>query len=966
MKRPLFTALSAVLAGLLFQSCRPAAPEAREAAAELPPEVVQPAAEAPAARPLWPHDESDLEPDPAVQWGVLPNGLRYALMRHTEPPERVSLRLYVRAGSLMETDEQQGLAHFLEHMAFNGTEHFAAGELVEYFQRLGMGFGNDTNAHTGFDETVYDVELPGSGDELLKDAFTLLRDYATNMLLQPGEIDEERGVILAEKRYRNSVEYRMMLDGLNFSLPESRIPARMPIGDEAVIANAGRERFTAFYNTWYTPDRMMVAVVGDIEPARFEALIQQYFGDIQAPAEPPADPDLGRIEERGVQARVYREAEASGVSVDISYVGRFDKGPDSTARRANELTLSAAKAMLNRRLQILSREEDAPFISGSAYSYDWLDFVDSAGITLECQPEDWRGALRVAEQELRRALEHGFSEAELAEARANLLNGFREAALRAATRKSGALANELVGAASVGNVFTSPAQELALAESVLEAMTPEDAHRALVEAWEGDTRLIHISGNLPEVATDDLALATYNESRAVAVEAPAAAEASEFAYGSFGEPGTVTSRTEVEDLGITQLRLSNNVYVNLKPTDFEDNVIRLLARFGGGLLEAPADKPGLPLLASSTFIAGGLQAHSADDLARIFAGKTVGVDFEVDNDAFTLSGTSNMLDLESQLDLMAAYLTAPGYRDEALRQARRSLPQLYIQLRNTPQGVMQDRVASYLASGDPRFGFPPEDAVMERDLGELREWLATPLSGSRLELSLVGDFEVEAVIPLLLRTFGALPERAADKPDFAAARLVSFPQPPAEPHVIRYTSEIPKAVDLTVWPTTDQWDISRTRRLSVLAAVMDDRLRIKVREELGADYGPQAYSYASDTFEDYGDLVALMMVDPSRADELVNVGREIGAELLASGTTQDELERMIKPLLEQITQWRRNNRYWLGSVLASSQEHPVRLDWARSMVDDLKSITVEDINSLAREYLQPERAIRISIVPVTE
>jgi zinc protease len=344
-------------------------------------------------------------------------------------------------------------------------------------------------------------------------------------------------------------------------------------------------------------------------------------------------------------------------------------------------------------------------------------------------------------------LEHGFSEAELAEARANLLNGFREAALRAATRKSGALANELVGAASVGNVFTSPAQELALAESVLEAMTPEDAHRALVEAWEGDTRLIHISGNLPEVATDDLALATYNESRAVAVEAPAAAEASEFAYGSFGEPGTVTSRTEVEDLGITQLRLSNNVYVNLKPTDFEDNVIRLLARFGGGLLEAPADKPGLPLLAGSTFIAGGLQAHSADDLARIFAGKTVGVDFEVDNDAFTLSGTSNMLDLESQLDLMAAYLTAPGYRDEALRQARRSLPQLYIQLRNTPQGVMQDRVASYLASGDPRFGFPPEDAVMERDLGELREWLAAPLSGSRLELSLVGDFEVEAVIP---------------------------------------------------------------------------------------------------------------------------------------------------------------------------------------------------------------------------
>ncbi|MCF6312167.1 MAG: insulinase family protein, partial [Verrucomicrobiales bacterium] len=210
-------------------------------------------------------DKSDVKADPAVKWGVLENGMRYAIMKNAEPPKRVSMRLYIDAGSLMEQDNQQGLAHFLEHMAFNGTKHYPAGEMVEYFQRLGMAFGADTNAHTGFKETVYKLEMPDSDPKLLSQGFQLMRDYADGMLLGAPEIDKERGVIMSEKRTRDSVGWRTFVKQLEFILPEALISHRLPIGKAEVIEKAPRDRFVEFYKKWYTPDRMAFVVVGEVD-----------------------------------------------------------------------------------------------------------------------------------------------------------------------------------------------------------------------------------------------------------------------------------------------------------------------------------------------------------------------------------------------------------------------------------------------------------------------------------------------------------------------------------------------------------------------------------------------------------------------------------------------------------------------------------------------------------------------------
>lgn len=916
-------------------------------------------------RPVWPHIGTDIQPDPALYFGLLPNGLRYVVLPHDEPPGRASLRLYVNAGSLMESEKEQGLAHFLEHMAFNGSENHEPGSMVEYFQRIGMGFGNDTNAHTSWLETVYLMEAPSVGEDMLNDTMQMLRDYAGGLLLLQNEVDRERGVILAEKRERDTVRFRMFEDGFKFTLPESLVPQRFPIGTEDCIKAFNSEDFRSFYSRWYTPDRMLVVVVGDIDVERGKALVERHFADLPANEKPLPNPDLGRIDaERGTVARVYREPEAPEVSVNISMVRPLEVKPDSKAERVESIKRAAANAIINRRLSILSKEEGAPISEGSTYSFQWLDFLDSSEIDVSCRPETWQEALAVAEQQLRKALKYGFTQAELDEIRANMMNGYEQAVKSAPTKKSAQLADELYNSFADGRVYTSAEQDLVFANEVLPALTVEGVLKALREAWNGRNRIIYVSGNLPEGASDEDALAAFRESRKVEVEVPLEQEAVQFAYRSFGAAGKVLSAKLVEDLGVTQLRMTNNVFVNLMPTDFEKNVVRVNVRIGSGMLEAPTDKPGLPIFASMVYSAGGLEAHSADEIKRIFAGKTVGAGFAVTPDSFQISGTASTQDLSDELDLITAYIVAPGYREEAQRQVAKAIPMIYTQLKHTPDGLMQDAVDRFLHGGSPLFGFPEMEVFMKRNMGELREWLFEPMSRGRMEVTIVGDFQVDDVVPMLERTFGALPQRNPVKPEYAERRVL--PVVEAQTKVFEYQTAIPKAVSMYVWPTEDMWDIYRTRRLSVLADIITDRLRLQLREKLGEAYSPYAYNHSSDTFKGLGFLACVSNVAPDKLDEVAALVRTIGEDIVRDGVTQDELDRALKPTMEQISEWRRNNRYWLGSVLASSQEFPLRLTWARNMVDDFSRVSVEDINALAREYLKPERAIDVRVVPVAQ
>jgi zinc protease len=911
----------------------------------------------------WPHATSDIPVDPAVSWGRLDNGLRYAILPNAEPKERVSVRLLVQTGALMETESQRGLAHFIEHMGFNGTRNFAPGQLVEYFQRLGMAFGPDTNASTGFDRTQYQVELPKNDADSLRDAFKALRDYADGNLFIPEEIEQERGVILAEKRDRDSADFRATIAEWEFLMPTAILPQRFPIGTEEVIRHAPRELFLDYYDTWYRPERMALVVVGPVEPATVAPLIAAAFGDMKdrAPARP--EPELGTVGTPDeIRAQVHRDPELPRISIGVQTVLPYAYEPDIAANRLKYLPRDLAYTMINRRLSELAKKEGAPFTSAEAHTGEILDFISNSTIEITTtKAEQWRPALAVAEQELRRALEHGFQPAELREATANLANALDDAVKQASTRRSPSLAAGLVGTIAGKNVFDHPTAERDLLKPALAKITVEDCLAGLRAAWSVSGRLIFVSGNLPTEVDAAAVTAAFNESRATAVAAPEKIVEAKWEYSDFGPAGAITERREIADLGIVQVDFANGVKLNLKKTDFQAASIVLTARFGGGQLTMPADKPGLDLFTNAGAGLMGLGKHSSDDLRRIFAGRSVGGAFAVAKDAFTVSGATTPQDLELELQLLAAQATDPGYRPEAQRLLVRGMAQYYTRLQHTPEGVFPLEIQRVLADGDTRFGLPSLEALSGYTMDDVRGWLAPEIGKGPFELSIVGDIDIEATIGFVAKTFGALPARSA-KPDYAEQRRVSYPAAgvTAERKV---QTEIPRGNVFVFWPTDDALDAPRNRRINILADVFDDRLRLKIREGLGGAYSPQIGNSGSDTFPGYGYLLVQVGVDPAQAPTILAAVREIGESLRTGTVTDDELQRAKEPVLTSIRESARTNTYWLASVLAACREQPQRLDWARTRTSDIAAITRDEINAFAAKYLQPKRVVSYVVLP---
>ncbi len=906
----------------------------------------------------WAHDRSDLKPDPKVVFGRLPNGLRYAILPHAEPPQKVSGRLFIEAGSLMEEDHQQGLAHFLEHMAFNGTTHFPADEMVEFFQRLGMAFGADTNAHTSFRETVYKLELPEPSPAMLEKGLLFFADVAQNMLLADKELEKERGVILSEKLARDDVDYRMMIEGFKFSLPESLVPRRLPIGQEDIIKTAPRQAFSDFYKRWYTPDRMAVVITGDIDPNVAVKAITAQFSGLRAPARPAPDPNLGPITPpMGLEARLLPEKEAGSVTLNVESTRPSRRRPDKAVTRRQDLVRGLADAIVNRRFEILAKKPDSPFLAAGVSADDWMRYVESATLQMTSKPENWDKALAAGEQEIRRAVLHGFTPAELTEAKANLLTAYENAARGAATRRSRDLADALVKRIAESEVFTHPDDDLARVKTDLATITDAEAHEAFNRDWATQNLRLFLAGNLTLTDAPATIVSAWRASAALPVAAPAVQADEAFAYTDFGPPGKITSQTTVEDLQITQVTFANGVRLNIKPTDFKKDLIQITAQFGSGRLTLPKDKPGLDIFTNATFDLGGLEKHSIDDLQRLLAGRTVGTQFAVSEDTFVLAGRTNRKDLLLQCQLMAAQLSSPGWRPDGVTQFRQGLPAMFQQLNHTVEGVMQSQLNAFTHGNDFRFVIPPQEVLASRTMAESKAWLAPVLATGFLEIGVVGDLDPAEVIQAMAATVGTLPDREATKPELAEARMVAFPDGPRE-KTFTFTSKIPKSVVGVYWPTTDRRsNIRKSRHMTLLSEILDDRVRLKIREELGESYSPQVASMMSDTFPDYGQTFAMMITEPKHVDKLGPIVRDLADKLAREGATADELERARKPLLTALQEQRRNNAYWLGTVVTPSQSQPQRLDWSRSMVDDFSSATLADLNALAKEFLPAHRAV---------
>ena len=913
-----------------------------------------------AAHP-WPQATSDIPADPNVRFGVLPNGMRYAIQRNATPPGQASLRLRFDAGSLMETDAQQGLAHYLEHMTFNGSKNVPEGEMIKKLERLGLSFGADTNASTSWTQTIYQFDMPFSDKESLDTALTLLREGADRLLLSPAAIDRERGVILSEERSRDTPQLHVYKTGLAFFLKDQLAARRLPIGQVGVINTAGRDLLLDYYRKYYRPERAVLIAVGDFDPAAMEAKIKADFSDWKGEGPAGPEPQLGAPEKGGPQTKLVVEPGAP-LNIQIEWLKPHDATPDSKSKRTTKQIEQLGLAVLNRRLQRIYRLDNPPFISAQALKGDDLNSAEVSAIYLSAQPGKWKPALEAADAEVRRIVQYGVTQAELDREISELRVLLQTAAAQAATRKTPQLANDIVSTLEDNDVVTSPVTDLALFQQEVSGLKAETVNAALKQVFSGSGPLVLMSSPDPVDGGEAALSQAFQLAEAAPVKPPEVELAKAWPYQHFGAPGKVAEQKSLADLGVTLVRFANGVRLTVKPTKFRDSEVMVRVRVGHGLLDLPKDHVTPVWAARGAFSEGGLKTLSAEQIEQILANKVYGADFQAGEDAFVLQGSTRPPDLPTQMQVLAAYVSAPGYRPEAFQRMRTYVATLENQLGATPSGVMSRDLNRILHGGDSRFAFPAPSDVAASTPEQFRETLQNPIARGPIDVVVVGDVTVERAIALTAATFGALPPRTAGEVP-PAARTVSLPPAAPDPVAIQHKGRADQSIAYAAWPTDDFFSSpQRARTLRVLAQVMENRLLEDLREAAGVTYSPQAAANASLVFPHYGYLAAEVEVPPAKIGAFYDDLTKISADLRAKEVTPDELARAKQPLIDDLEKSRASNEYWLEQ-LSGAYDEPRRFDAIRGVIKSLQSVDAAQVKQAAQLYLRDNAEFKMQIVP---
>ncbi len=909
----------------------------------------------------WPHEKSDLKPDPSIRFGKMENGLRYVLMKNSEPKNRVALYLNIQAGSLHETDEQRGLAHFLEHMLFNGTTNFPAGKLVEYFQSIGMNFGGDTNAHTTYDETVYNILLPGNSDEEIDKGLLVMSDYARGALLPESEVERERGVILSEKRARDSASYRTHVETTRFTMNGMRLVDRMPIGIEETIRGANRKRLLDYYNDWYRPENIVLVVVGDIEPEKVKPFLNKHFAHLQSGAEQPQCPPLGKIDHNGIKYFYHHEPEEGQTELAIESVWNEPRKNDSFTLQTDNLRKYGVALIMRHRLQKLIESGNVPFSSGSYYGGTYMGTIGYGSIHVKTNPENWRDAITRLEKTLRQALQYGFTEKEVSRVRKELKTKFESAVLTANTRSSKQLANSIIYHINNDRVFQSPHQEKELYLPIIEAMTAAQLNETIRQTWSRDSRLITVTGNVVIGDTADESLKQmkelYTQSLHQEVSKPVQVETIAFPYLDLTAKRIETVVKErFESIDAQRLVLANGVIVNVKRTDFKKNGVSLIANIGRGKLNEPIS--GMRLLTESVINSSGSGQMRKSEIKNALAGSTAALNFKVRSSSFQWMGKSVTKDAEHLFQLLCTYLQDPGLREDVYKVSKQRVGQMYSGLARDINGQTQLRVDRFFGGNNDFFGLDPWQKVSTINLDQIADWVLPAFRQGSLEVSIVGDFDLEMMMDMASQYLGNLPMR--NSYEKKKERIV-FPD--GEQFHTEVDTKIDKALLVIGWPTEDFWDINRTRRLHTLASVFRDRLRKVIREKLGATYSPVVYNRSSRVFDDYGVMKVMLVVEPEKIELLKQEVFKLAEELRRGGVTEEELARAKAPSLTSIKDMIRTNNYWLNSVLSLSSRHPEQLGWPTTILAEFGAITKEELTALAANYFNNSKSAVAIVTP---
>ncbi|ABC62582.1 M16 family metallopeptidase [Erythrobacter litoralis] len=951
MKGPLFAAPMALVIAVPL-------------AAQPTTEALVPAAAAQTAdEAVWAYEESDLVPEQGYVFGVLDNGMRYVIRQNDTPEGTALVRMEVAAGRLDERDDERGLTHYIEHMAFNGSTNVPEGEMIKLLERLGLAFGADTNASNTFGYTNYRLDLPNNDPALLDTALFLMRETASELLFDEEAVERERGVILAEQRDRTNYAQLNALDQIEFLVPGSLLTKRFPGAGREDVDTADAATLRALWERVYVPGKTTLIVVGDFPVDVMREAIVKHFSSWQGP-DGADQPDAGPVDPgRQGETDIYTDpalTEAITFARNAAWIDR----PDTMADRRASILRALGYSILRRRLTKLARAEDPPFRSVGVGTSDIFEAGRQTTLTvapIEGQRE--RGVME-AVTTFRQFVEFGVSAAEIAEQVANRRTGLENAVAGQATRSHGTFAGRATALVRNDRIPTSPEFDLALFEEVAATATPETVMAAIrADIVPLDNPLIRFQGpNAPEGGAEALR-ALWDAAVGAPVDAPQESAIAAWTYTDFGAPGEVVSDTVDERLDIRTITFDNGVRLNLKPTDLAEDRISLAVTIDGGNFIESREEP-LKVDLTALFAAGGLGAYTQDELQTVLAGRSVGFSLGASTDSFRFSRTTTPRDLELQLQLIAAYLTDPGYRPEPIKRFRNGLGDFYARLTATPGAAYSSASGAILSDDDPRFSLPERGALEALTFDDLREAISDRLANGAMEVALVGDFDPGRAIDLVARTLGALPPREAAFRDYPDSRQRSFTAT-RERQTIYHDGEDNQASLRFVWPTRDYSDQQAFSELAMLRSVLTLKLTETLREDLGKAYSPSVGSSLSRYYPGYGTFQVVANIDVGEVEATRAAILETLNRLRNEPVDDDTLQRARQPILETIDNALKTNGSWMRYV-RRAQSEPDRIDRFLASRGIYEAITAEQLQETAAQYLTEGGAVEFLVLPRPE
>lgn len=944
-----------LFASLILATLTPVLPANAQTAPHIAPRPVQ------TADDPWLYKGSDLVHDAEWKFGRLPNGVRYAVRKNGVPPGQVSVRVRIDAGSLMEQDKERGFAHLLEHLAFRGSLHVPDGESKRVWQRLGVTFGSDSNATTSFTSTTYKLDLPMATSVGLDESFKILSGMMRGPAITPEALTAERPVVMAEQREQPGPQVRMQDAQLDLIFAGQPLAQREPIGTVATLTGATADAVKAFHDRWYRPERATVIVIGDVDPAILEQMVTKHFSEWQGSGPAPLTPDFGTpATGHPIAASIVEPAIPPMVT--MTTVRPWTVFADTILFNQKRMIDMVAIRIINRRLETRARS-GGTFLAAGA---DISDIARSANVTtVQVLPAggDWEAALRDVRAIIADAQKAPPTQAEIDRELAEIEAAMKQRINTAPVEAGSKIAEDLVEAVDINETVTTPEASYDIFKTAVDAkfFTPENVLASSKKVFEGTATRALVNIHAPDANVLTKVTAALSANVAAAGARKFVGDVSFDALPKLGEPGIVVLRqTVLPTQQIDQVTFSNGVKLLMRQDQSETGKVYVRVRFGDGLKALPANRQSPAWAGEPALMASGVGSYGQEELDALTGRRQIGLDFSIDDDAFTLAAQTTKADLADQLKLFAAKLAAPGWDPNPVTRARAAILSGYAGLSSSPDAVVSRDLENLLHSGDPRWGIPPRATIEAITPDSFRKFWEPLLASGPIEISIFGDMDANVTVDAVAATFGALKPRPAA---VRAAPPVKFPAHVVKPVVRTHSGKKDQAAAVIAWPTGGgSAGITESRKLEVLAAIFRDRLMDQLRSQAGISYSPMLISQWPLGMPGGGKLLALGMVPPDKTGFFFKLARGIAADLVAKPVEADELDRALTPIKQQLIRQSSGNMFWMRLVEGGTRD-AARLEAVNTLAQDIALTTPEELQKLAAKYLVPSKDWSMVVVP---